>query len=97
MDIRKINNNRNFLEWDELLYDYWELFDEPQELTPSEILLGRELLDIMNIDADQNQLISFRATPVHFAHLIVHLKRRLDLKSPKNFTENFCDDIDDDI
>lgn len=97
MDIRKINNTRIFLEWDELLYDYWELFDEPQELTPSEILVAQEFLKMMKIDPDQQELIRFRAAPVHFAHMIVHFQRRLEARFPGIFSKKFCDDIDNEI
>lgn len=97
MDIKRINIDRDYLEWDELHYDYWEVFNDPQDLTYSEIVLAKKYLDMMGIDINQQHIISFRAAPVHFAHMIVNFIRRMESQNPGFFSGNFAEDIEDDI
>lgn len=94
MDIRRINTDKNFLEWDEWLYDYWENFDDPQDVSMCEIMLAKEYLDLMDIDINRKEIITFRATPAHFAYMIINFMRILDLRNPEIFSGNFCQSID---
>lgn len=97
MDIRKINTDRDCLEWDEWQLDYWEMFDEPKEINACELFMAIDFLYMMNIDINQKEIVTFRAAPVHFVHMIVHYIRQLKARYPKIFAENFCDDIEPDI
>ena len=97
MDIRKLNNKKYSVEWDELQYDFWDVFEDHRSLTNCEILLAKEFLKTMKIEIDDEHIITFKAAPVHIANLAVNFIRRLQSEYPKNFPKNFCDGIEDDI
>lgn len=97
MDIRRINTNKDFLGWDEWEYDCWEMFDEPKGINACEIFLAIKYLNMMKIDIDQQDIITFRATPSHFANMIIRYIRLLQHQHPKIFAKNFCDDIEPDL
>lgn len=98
MDIRNLNNeNKKYYEWDELLYDAWEVFEDPGEMTKCEKYFAQIFLETLKIDLDENTLINFTAAPIHFAYLAVYTLRRLKSENSKNFRQNFCVDIEPEI
>jgi len=89
MEQRKSHENNSRLEWDELYFDAWEVFNDPKELTHDEICLAKIFLNLMKIDIEEQSIITFRATPTDFANLAVNYYRRLKSEFPRNFSEKF--------
>lgn len=96
MDIRRLNTDKDYGDWDESHYDYWKMFKDPQDLTANEIYLARKYLDMMGLELDKSHVVTFRAAPVHFAQVIVNFIRRLKSgnleKSGQNFFGNIVPD-----
>jgi hypothetical protein len=90
MDIKKLNELQNNLEWDILHYDLWEVFDEPQNINQCEILMARIFMDTLKIDIDDQYLIRFAAEPKHFANLCVHFLRKVQSEYPGIISEDGC-------
>jgi hypothetical protein len=86
MEIKKLNKNYNQLDWDELQFDYWEVFNPPVSVSATEMRLAMDLKDMMKLDGQEEYLITFRATPAHFGELIINFMRMIQTKYPGSFT-----------
>jgi len=80
------------LEWDEYQFDYWEEFNSPVSVSPTEKKLAMEFLDILKIDGEEECLITFRAAPNHLADLIINYVRLIQAKYPGVFPTELGED-----
>ena len=86
MDIKRLNEIYKRLDWDELQFDYWEAFNPPVSVTTTERRLAMDFIDMLNLDGQQEYLVSFRATPAHFGELVINFMRKIQTKYPGSFT-----------
>ena len=77
------------LDWDELHLDIWELFNDPKNITNDEIRLARVFLNLLNVDPEDQCIITFRATPNDLANLFVNYLRSIKTQFPEKFPEKF--------
>jgi len=81
--IEEINNsNFPFSEWNTLLYDAWDNFQNPGPITKEEHQFAKSFVESMSIDPEDECLVEFRAAPYHFFCLAVNAYRRM--KHPKS-------------
>ena len=90
MDFKELNDPQNNIERDELHYDLWEVFNDPQDVSDCEILMARIFLDTLGVDIDDEYLIKFTAQPKHFANLCVHFLRKVQSEYPGIISEDGC-------
>lgn len=78
MDIEKLNDEDfSYDGWDSLQLDCWEVFKSKEDITSEEKDFALEFLVDLGIDIDDEYIIDFRAKPVHFCDLAVHLFRKM--------------------
>lgn len=90
MDIKELNDPKNNFERDELYYDLWEVFSNPQDVSECEILMARIFLDTLGVDIDDEYLIKFTAQPKHLASLCVHFLRKVHSEYPGLISDDGC-------
>lgn len=66
----------NWSDMNILYYDLWEVFKANEELTQQEIQLARVFLDFLNIDAEEDQFITFNSRPEDLMNMIVKFHRK---------------------
>ncbi len=78
MNIEKLNDeDLSYDEWDSLQLDCWEVFKPTEDITSKEKDFALEFLSDLGIDIDDEHIIDFRAKPVHFCYMAVHLLRKM--------------------
>jgi hypothetical protein len=81
--------NIEYLE--EIYYDYWEMFDYPENITDAELNLAKDMMNEMKLDFEEERMVSFRVTSSFMVAFIINIKRLIDNRIS---AENFCDGIE---
>ncbi len=66
---------------DEIYYDYWEMFEYPENVSDAELELAKDMLNKMKLDFEEEIMVSFRVTSSFMVAFIINIKRLMD---PKN-------------